>query len=696
MSRSAKIPENRQVDLEVHNTACPRNCYSTCSFRVWTDGGKVVNIAPQPLNRATPEGVCLKGLSYLERQNSPDRILYPLKKAGRTFERITWAEALDTITRKLTHFKEAYGPNSILFYAASGTSGLLGSVSLKFWKLFGGATTVYGNLCWPAGLEATRLTLGDIKHNAPWDIENARLIILWGKNPAETNVQQMIPIEKAQAGGARLIVIDPRRTPSAERADLLIQPIPGTDGLLALAAAKLLMENEAVDREFIDRYVLGFPEYARSLKRIDPAEAGRTCGVPVRFIAKLAAEIAAVKSMTIVPGYGLQRYTNGGQTVRCLLALQIISGNIGKPGACWHYADLQGDIFSTVKEPRSYYPEVEPDPVFRREIATARLGEDMMRLKNPKLKMAWLERGNPVTQNPDSGRVREALRGLEFRVVVEQFLTDTALEADIILPAKTMFEQTDIISSYWHPYLQLKPKVVEPPGEVKPETEIYYLLAARLGFSPDVVDTQFPGQGSCDLEEWLAKRLDPFPELTLERLRNGPVLAPGLEEIAFSDHTFATPSGKIELYSEAAAEKWGVSPLPTFEPPVEGQRGTHRPFSFQLLSPNTKNRIHSQFGNLKAIKSLEPEPRAVINLGDAVGKGIRDDDLIRVYNDRGELQIKARIDASLRPGCIVIVNGYWHQEGACPNSLSAGRETDMGHGAAFHDNLVDYEKWPPS
>jgi anaerobic selenocysteine-containing dehydrogenase len=673
------------------NTACPRNCYSTCSFKVWTDDGKVIKIDPQPLNKATPEGVCLKGLSYVERVNSPKRILCPLKKINGKFKQISWDNALNEITEKLNSFKSNFGAQSILFYYASGMSGLLNSVSTNFWRLFGGATTVYGNLCWPAGLEATRLTLGESKHNVPWDLENSKLIVVWGKNPAESNIQQMIPIEKAQQKGAKLVYIDPRRTASSERADLLLQPIPGTDGILALAIAKVLIETDQIDHVFIEKYVLGFDEFKVSVLKIDLKDASKECGISLDFINKLASLIGTIKPMTLIPGYGMQRYSNGGQTTRCLLALSIITGNIGKEGACWHYADLQGDIFSEVKEPLNYFPPDKPDGIFRREIATARLGEDMLKLSNPKLKMVWVERGNPLSQNPDSNKIKEAFDKLEYKVVVEQFLTDTAKEADIVLPAKTMFEQSDIISSYWNPYIQLRQKVIEPIGEVKPETEIYYHLAKKLKFPETEIEKAIPYPSDDAIEKWLNKQLEPF-EITIEELKKAPVLAPGLQEIAFSDYKFNTPSGKIELYSKTAKENWEVNPLPSYVKTVEGKSNTNSKYPFNLMSPNTKNRIHSQFGNLESIKLIDPEPFATINLGDAQKKKIQNNDFIKVHNDRGELTIKAKIDASLRPGNIVIINGYWHEEGACPNILSKGRETDMGHGTAFHDNMVNYEK----
>jgi anaerobic selenocysteine-containing dehydrogenase len=650
------------------------------------ENGKVKSIEPQPLNKATPEGICLKGLAYVERANSKDRILYPLKKIEGRFERIKWEEAIYLIKEKLSYFKANFGSHSILYYAASGMSGLLNGVSANFWRLFGGTTSVYGNLCWPAGLEATRLTLGENKHNVAWDIENAKLIILWGKNPAETNIQQMIPIEKAQASGAKLVVIDPRRTPSSERADLLIQPKPGTDGLLALAVAKILLEQNNIDNEFIKNHVLGFNEFKDSLQEINIEKASEITGVSIEFIEKLANLFGSIKPMTLVVGYGMQRFSNGGQTIRCLLALSILTGNIGKKGACWHYADLQSDIFSELKEPQNYYPEEEQDAPFRRVIPTAKLGEGMLKLENPELKMAWVERGNPLAQNPESSKIREAFSKLEFTVVVEQFMTDTAMEADLILPAKNMFEQSDVISSYWNPYIQIKQKVLEPAGEVKPETEIYYLLAQELGFSQEEIAKNIPEPNDEAIELWLTKLLKYFPEISLEKLKEEPLLAPQLQEIAFSDYKFKTPSGKIELFSQQAKMKWNVSELPSYEPQVESDKEL---YPYQLMTPNTKNRIHSQFGNLQVIKAVDSEPYATLSVVDGQNKNIKEGDKIVIFNQHGTIEVSVKLDASMRPGLVVVYNGYWHQEKACPNSLTQGRETDMGHGTAFHDTWVN-------
>ena len=679
--------------MKLISTACPRNCYSTCSFKVAVDKGKIINFEPHPDNLATPEGICLKGLSYKERVYSKDRILYPMEKSkAGNFKRISWDSALKQIIEKLEYYRKTAGSQSVLFYESSGMSGLLNEISLKFWELYGGATTSYGNLCWPAGLEASRLTLGANKHNVPWDLENARLIIMWGKNSVETNIQESIPLEKALEKGAKLVVIDPRRTPTADKADLLIQPRPGTDGALALGIAKILINTGHIDDEFISNYVYGFDEFKNSLSSWSVLKVEKITGIPGPYIRKLASWIGEIQPMTILPGYGMQRYTNGGQTIRCLLSLQVITGNIGKPGACWHYANLQSYVFDKLLEPLSYYPSLSETGSFRRSISKAKLGIDMLAQRDPELKMAWIERGNPLSQNPDTNTIIKAFRKLEFIVVVDQFMTDTAREANIILPAKTMFEQSDLIGSYWNPYVQLRQKLIEPPGEVKPETEIYRLLAKGLNFSENIIDTHFPDSNDKAIELWLKTKLKVYPDLNYEKLKEGPQMAPHLQEIAFEDYKFDTPSGKIELYSSQAVELWNVDPLPAYLETEENIQENDRNEYLYFLTPNTKNRIHSQFGNLNVIKQFDPEPVLDIHPEEAQKRNINNGEVVRVFNSRGELQIKVRYQLGVRRRCVFTANGWWMSEGGGTNLLSAPRETDMGYGTAFHDNLVKIEK----
>jgi anaerobic selenocysteine-containing dehydrogenase len=683
--------------VPIFTTACPCNCYSTCSMRVEVENGRICRLEPHPDNAATPGGLCLKGLSYAERITSPDRLLYPMARTpgSTSFQRITWDEALGRIAEKLQHLRESVGPQSILYYAASGTKGLLNSAGMNFWRLFGGCTTTYGDLCWPAGLEATRLTLGENKHNAPWDLAHARLILLWGKNPAETNIHQMPFVERALEDGARLVVIDPRRTESAERAELLIQPRPGSDGALALGIAHLLLKNGRIDHAFIERHVHGFGEFSLMVEEMTPERAAELTDVPVRYLERLAGYLGEIKPATICAGFGMQRYTNSGQTMRAMIALLAITGNIGAAGAGWQFANLQSAVFDPVRDPVASFPPEEPDGIVRVSISPARLGQDMLATSDPELKMIWVERGNPVTQNPETHTVLKAIRALEFRVVIDQFLTDTAREADLLLPAKTLFEQSDVIGAYWHSYLQLRQKVLDPPAEVKPETEIYRLLARRLGLPEALVTEHIPGPSDDEIDAWLARKLAPFPEITLEHLRSGPVMAPGSQEIAFSDFVFPTPSGKIELVSQEAATRWGVDALPRYREPEEScppSAASSSPYPLHFLTPNTKNRIHSQFGNLKMIRAVAESFSVTLSAVDAAERGIFDGDPVRIFNGRGSLEAPAHIDFSLKPGCVSMINGTWISEGGTVNYCSSGRATDMGHGAAFHDNLVQVEK----
>jgi anaerobic selenocysteine-containing dehydrogenase len=237
--------------------------------------------------------------------------------------------------------------------------------------------------------------------------------------------------------------------------------------------------------------------------------------------------------------------------------------------------------------------------------------------------------------------------------------------------------------------------MIDPPGEVKPKSEVYRLLAARLEIPAEEVAACIPGSTDEEVDAFLEKKLEPFPELSLEKLREGPVITPGHQEIAFSDFVFPTPSGRIELLSQEAAARWGVDEVPDYSEPEEsavlsGDESQRYPLYF--ITPNTKNRIHSQFNNLETIAKLSPEPLVQVHPDDAHTRAIGDGDVVRIFNDRGELRIKARLDWGIKPGCVAVTNGWWITQGGTVNFCSYGRETDMGHGAAFHDNLVDIER----
>lgn len=670
--------------MEEFVTACPRNCYSTCSFRVQVENNKLLRILPYSGNLATPEGPCIKGLSYIERTHSSERIIFPLiRTSAGDFKKVSTSEALEIISSRLVRIKKDYGPHSILWYRGSGMSGLTNEIGSAFWKAFGGTTTTYGNLCWPAGLEAVRLTLGSVKHNVPWDLTNASTIIIWGKNPAETNIHEISFIVTAREKGCKVITIDPLHTPTADKSDMLFSPLPGTDAALALAIAGVLIKEELTDLGFISKHVKGFFEFKNSLN-ITPEIAEKITGIPADSIRELAFIIGRGGPLTIIPGYGLQRHLNGGQTIRSILSLIVLTGNIGKQGCGFNYANLQSYIYDEPKEPLSYYPDKQTDAPFRRSVSMAKLGKDMLGTSDPAIKGIWVERGNPVLQSPDSPDVLKALRNMEFRVVVDQFMTDTAAEADVILPAKDLFEQSDIIGSYWSPYVQFKPKILDSPGEVLPETEIYYHLAKKLGLN--INTSMLPEPGNSNIEEWLSNRIRGFSDITLNDLKKGPILPPGLQKIAYSDMKFDTPSGKIELLSQDASNLWKVSPLPEYIQIIKNKK-----FPLAFITSNTGSRIHSQFGNLNIIRESVPLPATAISPADAERRGITSGQRVRIYNDNGEIFSVAAISNRVPLGIVALPNGIWRNEGGGGNFLIEGKETDMGYGAAFHDNMVEVE-----
>jgi anaerobic selenocysteine-containing dehydrogenase len=317
-----------------------------------------------------------------------------------------------------------------------------------------------------------------------------------------------------------------------------------------------------------------------------------------------------------------------------------------------------------------------------------KLGSDILSAHDPVLKAAWIERGNPVLQSPDTNSVKKAFSALRFKIVVEQFMTDTASFADIILPAKDMFEQSDILGSYWSPYVQFKPKVIQSPGEVMPESEIYYNLSQRMKMK--ISTDQIPEPGNENIELWLERRILKYSEITLDQLKKAPLIAPRVQEIAWQDMKFETQSGKIEIYSSEAKAKWGISSLPDYH-------GVHNSpekekFPLELITPNTGGRIHSQFGNLKIIKETTAEPVIRISPADAKMRKIISGQKIRVFNLTGELIGNASVSNRVPTGIVVFPNGIWFKEGGGVNHLISAEETDIGFGAAFHDNRVEIER----
>jgi anaerobic selenocysteine-containing dehydrogenase/Fe-S-cluster-containing dehydrogenase component len=711
----------------VVRTVCPRNCYCTCGMVVTLEGGRITRIEGDPENSATAGHVCLKGISYARRVTTSDRLLHPMKrKVDGSFARVSWDEALADIASRLDCLRREHGPESVLYYDASGSHGALGRLAMAFWHQFGGCTLTYGDLCWPAGLEATRLTYGANLHNHPRLTADSRFILLWGHNPAETNVHQMRWIHEAQERGATVALIDPRSTDTSDAADIHLQPRPGTDAALALGMARVIVDGGLHDTAFLERHAVGVERYLDRLQEYPLARVAAITGLHELDIARLAVEYARAKPALLIAGFGLQRHHHAGQAMRAVSLLAALTGNIGVAGGGWQYANLASHCLKDVPLP----PE---PPRVRRAAPVSRLGPALAELDAPRIAGAWVEKGNPVSQNPRSGLVREAFERLDLLVVVDQFMTDTARLAHYVLPAKTMFEEEDLVTAYWHPYLQRRAKLWDPPGEVKTETEIWRLLSERLG-----ADTRYFPQGDAETRELLMRMLPDFAasEATLkgcptvsaesvgrpfrvasdtadtvgrpfrvaesvgqpfrvasdlfDRLSRRPVDPSGAGDIAFADLNFPTPSGKIEFASEEAARLWGVDPVPDYVPLAEGHDSPLAArFPLQLLSCKTRDRIHSQFGNLDWVRDVERPHRLDMHPSDAEARGLAEGDVAVVWNDRGRIALDVQLDDGLRPGVVHVLEGRCHEGDPDINQLTDAGVTDINHGATFYECLVE-------
>ncbi len=661
-------------------TVCPRNCYCTCGMLVTVDeGGRIVEIAGDPANPATGGHVCLKALSYARRVSHEDRILTPLKRRddGSGFVPVTWDDALEDIAARLDRLRREHGPTAVLYYEGSGSHGALGGLSMAFWRQFGGCTTPFGDLCWPAGLEATRLTYGDNRHNHPRLTVESRFILIWGHNPAETNVHQWRLILDAQARGAVVAVIDPRSTDTTDAADLHLQPRPGTDAALALGLARIIVDEGLHDAAFLDAHASGFDAYRDRLADYPLDRVADITGLASSTIVDLARAYARTKPALLAAGFGLQRHHHAGQAMRAVALLPALTGNVGVAGGGWQYANLASHCLRPLRLP--------PEPSAMRGFPVSQVASHLDTLADPPIRAAWIERGNPGSQNPAAPRLRRALGRLDLVVVVDQFHNDTTASADYVLPAKTLFEEEDLVTAYWHPYLQWRARITDPPGGVKPESEIWRLLSERFGFDTSYFPT--------DRRAFLRALLPAGQEDAIERLAHEPLDLSGHGDVAFADRRFPTPSGRIEFASAQAEKVWGVPAVPAYDPLPEGPASAlARRFPLQLLSCKTRDRIHSQFGNLDWVREVERPHVLDMHPDDAAARGIDDQAQVMVWNDRGAIEIPVRVTPGIRPGVVHVLEGRCHDGDPDVNALTDEGVTDMNHGATFYECLVEVRR----
>jgi anaerobic selenocysteine-containing dehydrogenase len=655
---------------------------------VTVEDGVATKIQGDPTMPFTDGTLCTKVAHYLERTYSPERLRYPLKRIGRKgegrFARVSWDEALDEIAARLKALA-AEDPQTILPCSYAGTMGMAQYSSMDrrfFHKL--GASLLDRTLCSTAGKVGIKVTLGGSLGMDPERFDEASLIILWGANPIVSNLHLWSRVQAAKRRGAKLIAIDPYRSLSAEKCTQHIAPMPGTDGALALGVMHVLIREQLVDRDYIERYTLGFSELEkRVLEQYPPERVARICGLPVDTVVELARDYGRIKPAAIRLNYGMQRHAGGGIAARTIACLPALIG-------AWR--DAAGGLVLSTSDFYSFdHAALErPDLLAGRRprvINHVALGDALTSAKPP-VRATIVYNNNPVAVCPESEKViagfsREDL----FTVVIDHFQTDTADYADFVLPATTQLEHVDVHKAYGHLYALANNAAIAPLGEALPNSEIFRRLAARMGFAEpcfsdsdeDICRTALNGHF-----DWQRLKAQGWQRLDLPE-RFAPFAAGG----------FRTPSGKCEFYSEWL-EKQGIDPLPFYNPPVEVADATlAERYPLAFLSPPARHFLNSTFANLARFREFEREPHLDMHPQDAAARSIRDGDTVRVFNGRGSYTLKARVNGKPRPGVVVAPSVWWKKhspDGRNANNLTSQRTADLGGGATFYDCRVQVER----
>jgi anaerobic selenocysteine-containing dehydrogenase len=710
----AEASENNSgVTRQTIRGACPHDCPDTCALVVTVENGQAIKVAGAEDHPTTNGFLCTKVNRYLERTYSPQRVLYPMKRIGAKgagqFARISWDEALDTIAAKFKGIA-ADDPQAIQPYSYAGTMGLIQGEAMDhrfFHKL--GASLLDRTICASAGTEGLLATIGAKMGTDPERFNEAKLILIWGSNPITSNVHLWPKILEAQRNGARVVAIDPYRSLTAEKCDEHIALLPGTDGALALAMMHVIIKENLIDEDYVTSYTHGFELLRERVLDYPPARVAAITGLREEVIVKLAREYATTKPAVIRLNYGMQRHAGGGmatRTIACLPALVgawreaagglllSTSGTFPMNTAALHRPDLIWNNprtinMSAIGDALLGYQRVQKP---RRDNAPAETLEPLA----PPIRAIYVYNSNPVAVAPDSRKViagfnREDL----FTVVHEIFQTDTADYADILLPATTQLEQFDIHKAYGHLYVLLNQPAIAPLGEAKPNSEVFRLLAERMGFTDDC----FNDSDEEIARQALASEHPRLAGITLEALQERGWMRLNVPETfaPFAEGHFSTPSGKCEFFSETLA-KQGIDPLPVYIPPRESVQTAPqlaKQYPLAIISPPAHNFLNSSFANLPSFVKAEKEPRLDIHPTDAAARNIKDGDYVRVFNERGEFKVKARVTDKARPGVVVALSIWWKKltaDGCNANDVTSQGLTDLGAAATFYDVLVEIEK----
>ncbi|MDR0139964.1 molybdopterin oxidoreductase family protein [Metabacillus idriensis] len=668
----------------VFPSVCSLDCPDQCGLHVHKKNGKIMKVEGDPDHPVTKGSICNKVRNMAERIYDEKRLQYPLKRTGKKgskqFERISWNEALSIITSKWKTLIETDGPESILPYSFYGNMGNLNAEGMDrrfFHKL--GASRLDQTICQIAGSTGYKYTMGGSFGIDPEDTVHTKLFIMWGINAVSTNMHQITLAQKARKNGAKIIVIDVHKNQTGRLADWFIPILPGTDGALALGIMHILFKENLVDSEFLEAWTVGHEELREHVVQYDPYTVSEITGVQADDLIKLARMYGQTSPSCIRIGNGLQHHDNGGMCIRTIACLPALTGQWLKKGGGAIKGNSGYLAFNTEALQR-------PDLIQNKQtriINMNLIGEELLNA-DPAIKSMFVYGSNPAVVAPEANKVKKGLEREDlFLVVHDLFLTETAVYADLVLPASSAFENTDFYTSYWHHYLHLQEPVIETYGESKSNVEVFRLLAEGMGFT----DQAFKDTEEEMIDQALNNPQNPYlDKITFQEIKKKKYVKAKVSPLF--PGTINTPSGKIELYSRAM-EKAGFPPLPTYTPLIND---SDLPFLF-VPGPN-HNFLNSTFSNNEKHISLEKAPKLHMNSKDADLLGLKSGDLAVIWNERGECELTVSAGENVLPG-VVVSQGLWADAPGTKqlvNSLTPDRLSDMGGGATFFSGRVDVMK----
>lgn len=646
---------NASTSGKMIQTACNRDCGDACSIIATVTDNRVTRLAGDPDHPVTRGFLCQRTSRFLERQYSPNRLTTPLVRNGDRFEPATWEAVLQRIAETMLRIRAESGPAAILHYRCGGSMGMMKLVTDYFFEKFGPVTIKTGDVCTGAGDAAQQQDFGRIDSHDLFDLLNSRTIILWGKNPYVSQVHLLPVLREARKRGACLILIDPVYHQTAQLCDDHVQPRPGGDMALAMAMARSLYENNRVDPS-LDSYCDNAEAFITLVFRQTIAQWAALADVTPSTVTELVSAYSNGPS-SILAGWGMQRRADGAATVRAIDALAAISGNLGIPGGGVSYCFARKDAFD--------YGFLQGEAVAPRTIPEPLLGPGILDASDPPIRMVWITAANPVVMLPESNTVRRALESRELTVVVDSFLTDTAMCADIVLPTTTMLEEDDLLGAYGHHWIAEMRPVVAAPENVRSDYEILQELAPLVGLQETF---------SSSVDDWKRRMLAPVTDqgASLEEIREGAVRSPKAPTVLFPDRRFGTKSGRVNLVQSMDAT-----------PPATS---TDRPLLLMALA--TAEVQGSQWLD----GAQEDDLPATVHPDSATS--FQNNDRAVLESEHGRIRVRLVFDSRQRRDVIVVPKGGWLSKGRCANALIKARTTDAGDCGVYFDTAVRLKALP--